>query len=688
MAVVSDAVSEHPQGVELLRRAPSGYIWNQLFNFWTFGTLFLHQIIITHVLSTSERGVFELVKTPAALAVALAALGLDSAGSVFLPRALAEGGRLHAASVATRLAVIRLITVLAFATIILFALPLLGSLLAAPHIDWLNGIAQGLSSPEVDKHRLAVAGYTVAVGLTNLLAALLTALLRTRIIFIVGGLAQLATVGLAWLLVAPLGGGADGALWALTIPSAFTAAIYAFVLIRLLGLRTIPLPHGKTLSMMGLGAGAWLADLANGSLLKSLAILQLSIGVAVAIPHFFGYADANTPLAFFGIAFEMGHAATFLFINGISGVGLAVLAATYANKHKPHLATAWRTICKLQVALGIPLLAFCVPNSYGIIVRLYGERYAPAGFLLGLFLALNGLTRLAGGGAHEAAIYVLGKAQWAVIGWWAALGALFIGDVLLIPRFGVAGCLLAVGLAQMVAQIIQLGVARYYIGSHFPVAYMVKVVLALVPGMLLSLVWRPTSWAGLGAAGLTFAALFIGALLIIRPLDSEDAMLLAQTAPTLRRLLMPFVGRDVAAPSAEGSPVPAGATTPRLIRLAAAPDDMRLAALFHDALAARQVAVDGPYTLDAMHRGMIPAIEVVLFSHRAGPHAYDDVAWIPADRLVPVRVGEGDVPAALASYPVVDALGMGFDHAANALALLAGGADPRDEMSVAVGPHS
>lgn len=165
-------------------------------------------------------------------------------------------------------------------------------------------------------------------------------------------------------------------------------------------------------------------------------------------------------------------------------------------------------------------------------------------------------------------------------------------------------------------------------------------------------------------------------------------MLLAQTAPTLRRLLMPFVGRDVAAPSAEGSPVPAGATTPRLIRLAAAPDDMRLAALFHDALAARQVAVDGPYTLDAMHRGMIPAIEVVLFSHRAGPHAYDDVAWIPADRLVPVRVGEGDVPAALASYPVVDALGMGFDHAANALALLAGGADPRDEMSVAVGPHS
>src|SRR5262249_37744460 len=102
-------------------------------------------------------------------------------------------------------------------------------------------------------------------------------------------------------------------------------------------------------------------------------------------------------------------------------------------------------------------------------------------------------------------------------------------------------------------------------------------------------------------------------------------------------------------------------------RLAAAADDLRLAQMFRDALAARHVVVDGPYPLQALHSGMPPAIEVVLFSHRASPHAYADVAWVPADRLVAVRVGDGATPSALAPYPTIAGLSMGFDRAADAI---------------------
>jgi len=532
------------QAEDLIRRAPSGYLWNQAFNFWTFATLFLHQIIITNNLSLRERGIFEPVKTFAVLAVYVAALGLDSAGSVYLPRAFAEGGHAHAAAVALRLILVRALALGAIAALIIWGLPALGQLLLA--FPETTDLARAINDPQVLSHRAPMAFYVVAVGMSTLLASLLTALLRTRLIFIVGGLAQLLIVAFAYVFVVVAGGGADAALNALSVPSALAGLVYAVALIRLLGTRLAPLRLGMTGRMLALGGGAWLTDLASGSLLKSIALVQLGVALAPT-----GKAEQ---VAFFGVAYEMGHAATFLFINGISGVGLAVMSAAYVNRRLPYLAIAWRTISKLQVLLGVPLLVFCVPNATAIMVRLFGADYAAAGPLLALFLGLNALTRIAGGGAHEAALYVLGRARWAVFSRWFALGVLFVLDLALIPRYGVAGCLLAVGVAQMTAEMIQFAIARYRLRRPFPVAFMFRILLALVPGLIFSYLWRPTDWVGLIAAGLIFAALFIIMLRILRPFDAEDGALLQNTNHVLRRLLSPFVkGGANLPPSTEGA---------------------------------------------------------------------------------------------------------------------------------------
>jgi hypothetical protein len=44
-------------------------------------------------------------------------------------------------------------------------------------------------------------------------------------------------------------------------------------------------------------------------------------------------------------------------------------------------------------------------------------------------------------------------------------------------------------------------------------------------------------------AGLGFAALFLGSLLVVRPLDAEDGALLDQVSSPLRTLLLPLVAR-------------------------------------------------------------------------------------------------------------------------------------------------
>ena len=196
-----------PKQAEDLIRQGGGYLWNQAYNFWTFATLFLHQIIITNNLSLVERGVFEPVKTFALLGVYVAALGLDSAASVYIPRALAEGGPARAAAVALRLILIRAIALFTIAALIFWGLPALGQVLA--DFPTTADIARAINSPEVLSHRAPMAFYVVAVGMSTLLGSMLTALLRTRLIFIVGGLAQLLIVAFAWVFVVTFNGGAD-----------------------------------------------------------------------------------------------------------------------------------------------------------------------------------------------------------------------------------------------------------------------------------------------------------------------------------------------------------------------------------------------------------------------------------------------------------------------------------------------
>jgi O-antigen/teichoic acid export membrane protein len=520
----------YAEGHDLIRRAPSGYLWNQLYSLWLLLSLFVYQLVITRLLTVDEKGVYELILTPANFALYAAALGLESAASVYLPRALVDGGRVEAAAVALRLLAVRVIAVVFVAVTIIWGLPALAHALAATGLPPLSAIASELASPALMAHRSVMALYVVLTGLANLLGALLTALMRTRFVFALGGAAQLTAIGLAYLLVGPWQRGASGALLALTLPATVQIAGYTYALIQALGMHTTRAGPNVFRRMLSFGLTVWLADLANGSLIKLLAVFQLGLVVS------------HAGIAYFGIAYEMGHAASFLLVAGLGGVGLAVLAAAYADGRLGPLAVAWRSVAKVQVVLAVPLVAFCVPHADAIVRILYGAPYAAVGSLLALFLVLNGIIRLCGGGASEAALYVLGRQRWVVAGRWGTLALLAAGDALLIPRAGVAGALLAVGLAQVGAELFELALARYWLARAYPMTFVLKVLAAVAPGLVLTTLWRPTSLGGLIVSGALFALLFLLCLRLVAPLDSEDQALVVHLNGPLRLLLRPLVG--------------------------------------------------------------------------------------------------------------------------------------------------
>ncbi|HET9981196.1 MAG TPA: polysaccharide biosynthesis C-terminal domain-containing protein, partial [Ktedonobacterales bacterium] len=397
-------------------------------------------------------------------------------------------------------------------------------------------------------HRFAIAAYVVCIGVSTLLSTLLVALVYTRIVFIIGGLGQLAMLIVSYLLVRPLNAGVDGAVIAQAIPSAITALIFAIVLRRVL--RAKPSSKGYHLlrPTLRLGVAAWLADLPNSSLVQPLAIGQLA-------------AAAPNELYSFKSAYQMGDAGARFFTDGLGGISMASMSVAYEGGRGP-LATSWRTVSKLQVLLGVPLIAFCMPHAGAIMRLLFGVNYADSGPLLAIFLALNGLNQLLGGSTHEWALYVLGRQQWVVISRWATLGILAIAGALLVPQFAALGALLAVGLGRLVAQVFLLVLARVWVKRAYPWLFIVKLLLALVPPVVVTIFAQPTGLVtslvsslpliptdyyyivGVGALLVVnlviFALIALVSLRIFRPLDAEDATLLNQTPPWLRRALLPF----------------------------------------------------------------------------------------------------------------------------------------------------
>ena len=535
-------------GEQLIRRAPTGYLWNQAGSLWLFLSLLLFEVVIRRSLPPSETNIFDLVATIANLGFYIASFGLASAGTVFLPRALAEGGPSLALSLANRLVAIRFTLSLIVGAALVWGLPELIRLV--DNAGWQPGIdlSRSFTIQAMLDHRVVIAAYVVCIGVSTLLSTLLIALVYTRVVFIIGGLGQLVMLGIAYLLVRPLNSGVDGAIAAQAIPAAFTALIFAFVLRRVL--RAKPSSKGYRLlrPTLRLGVAAWLADLPNSSLVQPLAIGQLA-------------AVAPTQLLYFKSTYQMGDAGARFFTDGLGGISMASMSVAYEGGLGP-LATSWRTVSKLQVLLGVPLVAFCIPHAAAIMRLLFGVNYAQSGPLLAIFLALNGLNQLLGGSTHEWALYVLGRQQWVVLSRWATLGILAVAGALLVPQLAALGALLAVALGRLVAQIFLLVLARVWVRRAYPWLFNVKLLLALIPpvavtvfaqpaafvtSLIASIDWIPVDYraiVGVGALLVVnlaiFTLIFMVCLRIIRPLDAEDAALLNQTPPWLRRALLPF----------------------------------------------------------------------------------------------------------------------------------------------------
>ena len=530
----------------LLKRTPSNYLINQIYGLWLYGSLFLLTILLTQAVSVNDYAIYTALATAFNTIAYIVAFGLEDAITTFVPRLASEHGQAAAASLIRRLLGIRLLVLVLTLGLLLFGLPYLADFFAIIPTPLTANLAVGLRDPNLQMHSVPIAVWVLGNGLFSLLNAVYAAIMRMKVVFIVGGLGQVFLLALGFLAL-HLGWGIVSILWLQGIVTVAGALIFALWLAPLLFTRGAEYrqPLGP---VFRLGFSAWFTNLVSGALLKQIALLLL---IAYA---------SQAALAYFNVSFQLTDGANLLLVSGFGGVGVAALAAAFVGKNHGRLSRIWQTLIKVETLLSAPGLIFCLFNAQSIVEMLYGQKYAPAGQLFAIFLALNLLVRVLGMTVHQSTLYVLGKARFVVLAQWIGLFVVLGLGFWLVPIWGAAGALVADGVSRLVTYGLMLIFLWSDLPEKYPFGYTLRIVLATAFAALLlhlgiaalptlTLHFHPLSHLTgktlLAVSGVLFVILSAVLLMLIRPLSKKDLDMIGEVRPGATRYLKWFAQRSV-----------------------------------------------------------------------------------------------------------------------------------------------
>ena len=386
-----------------------------------------------------------------------------------------------------------------------------------------TSVSASLQDPILLGHTTPIALYVIGTSIASLLQTVCAAQMRMVRVLIVGSLTQFGLMLFGFVFLY-LGWGIDGVLWIHAIVAVLAAGIF------LAWLSPLLLAH-KTDNkqplrpVLHVGLSAWLTNLASGALFKQISITLLSI-----------YAIQLAEIGYFNLSFQLADAANLLLVSGFAGVGASALAASFVGNNYERLGRSWQSLIKAETLLAVPGLIFCLFNAQSITIALYGDKFAPAGTLLAIFLIFNIFFRVIGTTIHQASLYVVGKP-------YACLVLIVVIGIYLVPRFGPAGALIADGIAKALTGVFMLGFLLVKLPRKYPLgllSFTLRFLLALTIAAIPGLFWHPVGLPQLVLSGCAFVALCMGILLVIKPLSGEDLEMIAAMKPGLARYIRWF----------------------------------------------------------------------------------------------------------------------------------------------------
>lgn len=455
-------------------------VWSIFAKIATLGGTLGVSVIAARKLGADDFGTWSFARNAVVYISVLGAFGLDRALLRFVPE-------LEAKSAGDGLRRLLLTTIGVQALFLATA----GAILILLRPLW-----ESVFMPEIGPLLPVIAGLAAVLTLKETLYQVHFAMARAKTLAIATTLTGASWLGLTWWLLSR-GHGPGGALLAQALALGCAIVFLLPSIVRCW--KSVPADSKATIDNRRLGV---YASTVVGSGLVNLIVQRQSevfFLAAVASPAVVGFYDLGYSLPQLGM--ELAPLALY-------AVVLSAITASYTrDPSRLGLLVGW--YYKLLAVVTFPVALLGVVWADRALVLLYGAEMAPAGSIARIFAALHLLPFISV--PVGTALQVKEQAHRTLPFGIVQLAVNITLDLLLIPRFEIAGAIAAVVLSFVLVTPVTIWYAQRFTGPlEFPFAWMGRLTLALSPGLLPALL-RPWAhgWIGVGAGVLLSAILML-----------------------------------------------------------------------------------------------------------------------------------------------------------------------------------
>ncbi|MFN0157689.1 MAG: oligosaccharide flippase family protein [Bacteroidota bacterium] len=485
-------------------------IWNHAGRTLEFVFMYATSIALARGLSVAENGIFVSLLSVSHLLLVLSSFGLEAALNKHIPQLPATQADNQLRRILRVVLSIRGVLAIAAVGILYVAISLLPFSF----------------SGYISAYFWPLAILSVARSFAALLAMVLTAQLKTTTTAAVTAL----TRGIEFTGVLVLAGNG------LTIPTvllflAVTSIIQ--MLWYLVLLRRELLGSSSKVSvapLIAFGGAFWINTIVDYFLGRQGDLLMLA-----------ALTDDASAASLYDVAYSLSQLALMAMTVGLGGVAFATFARL-AVESSETFDRFYSFLVRIMSLLTIPLFAFLLFNADSVLNVVYSHRYAGAMLLVQGMMLFRILSRLFAG--PENAEYLLSNGQVWIVVVIGLVGASMnlVGNVLLIPRFGAVGVVVASGVANLIVNFLGARSVFRISQTGLQVSYWMKLTLVgCVASFCVSVIDLPWDILTLAVRIAACALLVTGGLILLKPLYAEDLDWLSRIDARLRRPLALFV---------------------------------------------------------------------------------------------------------------------------------------------------
>lgn len=491
--------------MSLVKRAADGILWAQAGKAAEAALAFLLSIVVIRRLGPEQYGEYGLLLGIIALGTLLTSLGFRQILGKNVPYLLAED----------KMASVRYLLRWALAWRLGLTCALV--LLLIPLAQFLAGL---FHLPDLGPYRWALAMLFLSQNARLLLVAFFQATLEMKRVLVINLVHWSASLALVLALFAWQGVSVAAVLWASALASLLSCGVG-------LALAREWLFQGSGSQVPGrplwrFGRTVWLTDFANFGLGTEADIL------------FMGYfLTDKAQIGFYRAAVMPVQRLMGLLFSAWSGLTMPVLSAAYAAHGSEGVRRAWSSYIKLVSGLAIPLLILLIAIAEPLLTQLYSDEYLYSARLLQLYALFQVLGFAFGHGLSTEFLQTLGRERLALRLRLATAGLNVLLSILMIPRWGAAGAIVATGLAGLLMWSAETAVAARSYRLSYPIGFVAKILLVSICSGGVTRLLPAAGWAGLALASVVYTAVFASLFYLVRPLTEGDKAALLVIAPKM-----------------------------------------------------------------------------------------------------------------------------------------------------------